>query len=63
MIHTENKSLKKLIEDTIYNKPEKHYFMKECDNKENKYMNQIGGYTYGEDTSSLHKREKRNFKN
>ena len=39
----DDENLKKLIEDTIYNKPEKHYFMKECDNKENKYMNQIGG--------------------
>ena len=38
-----DKDLNKLIYDNIYDKPEKHLFMEECDNKENKYMNQIGG--------------------
>lgn len=38
-----NENLKKLIYDNIYEKPEKHLFMEECDHKENKYMNQIGG--------------------
>lgn len=35
--------LNKLIYENIYDKPEKYLFLKECDNKENKYMNQIGG--------------------
>lgn len=35
--------LNKLIYENIYDKPEKHLFLKDCDNKENKYMNQIGG--------------------
>lgn len=38
-----NKELNKLIYLNIYDKPEKHLFMEDCDNKENKYMNQIGG--------------------
>ncbi len=38
-----DKDLNKLIYDNIYDKPEKHLFMEVCDNKENKYMNQIGG--------------------
>ena len=41
IINDEN--LDKVIYETIYNKPEKHFFMEKCDNKENKYMNQIGG--------------------
>lgn len=36
-------NLRELIKDNIYNKPEKHYFKEECDNKEDKFMNQIGG--------------------
>ena len=35
--------LNKLVYDNIYDKPEKHFFMEPCENKENKYMNQIGG--------------------
>jgi len=38
-----DKDLNKLIYDNIYDKPQKHLFMEECDNKDNKYMNQIGG--------------------
>ena len=38
-----DEELKKIIFDNIYDKPEKHHFMESCDNKENKYMNQIGG--------------------
>ena len=38
-----NKDLKELIYLNIYDKPQNHLFMKDCDNKENKYMNQIGG--------------------
>lgn len=38
-----DKDLNKLIYHNIYDKPEKHLFMKDCDNKENKQMNQIGG--------------------
>ena len=36
-------SLKDIIRYTIYDKPEKHLFKISCDNKETKYMNQIGG--------------------
>ena len=32
-----------IIKDTIYNKPEKHLFMKKSKDKELKFMNQIGG--------------------
>ena len=32
-----------LIKDNIYNKPEKHLFMKKSEDKELKFMNQIGG--------------------
>ena len=38
-----NKDLKELIYLNIYDKPQNHLFMKDCDDKENKYMNQIGG--------------------
>lgn len=38
-----DKELNQLIYETIYDKPEKHLFLEECENKENKYMNQIGG--------------------
>ena len=38
-----DKDLNKIIYDNIYDKPEKHLFMEECENKENKYMNQLGG--------------------
>ena len=38
-----NKDLKELINLNIYDKPQNHLFMKDCDDKENKYMNQIGG--------------------
>lgn len=38
-----DKDLKELIYLNIYDKPQNHLFMEECDNKENKYMNQIGG--------------------
>ena len=38
-----DKDLNTLIYNNIYDKPQKHLFMEECDNKENKYMNQIGG--------------------
>ena len=37
------KDLNKLIYDNIYDKPQNHLFMDKCENKENKYMNQIGG--------------------
>ena len=36
-----NKDLKELIYLNIYDKPQNHLFMKDCDDKENKYMNQI----------------------
>lgn len=32
-----------VIKDNIYNKPEKHLFMRKSENKELKFMNQIGG--------------------
>ena len=32
-----------IIYSNIYDKPQEHLFMEDCDNKENKYMNQIGG--------------------
>ncbi|WP_330566291.1 hypothetical protein [Romboutsia sp. Marseille-P6047] len=35
--------LRKIIQKTIFDKPEKHLFMDLCDDKENKYMNSIGG--------------------
>lgn len=38
-----DKDLKNLIYLNIYDKPQNHLFMEDCDNKENKYMNQIGG--------------------
>ena len=38
-----NEDLKELIYLNIYDKPQNHLFMKDCDDKENKYMNQIGG--------------------
>ena len=38
-----NKDLKELIYLNIYDKPQNHLFMKDCDDKENKYMNKIGG--------------------
>lgn len=38
-----NEELNALIYENIYDKPEKHLFLEICDNKENKYMNQIGG--------------------
>lgn len=38
-----DKELNELIYKNIYDKPEKHLFLEECDNKEIKYMNQIGG--------------------
>lgn len=38
-----SEELNKLIYSNIYDKPEKHLFLEECDNKEDKYMNQIGG--------------------
>ena len=38
-----DKNLNELIYLNIYDKPQKHLFMEECENKENKYMNQIGG--------------------
>lgn len=38
-----DKDLNELIYENIYDKPEKHLFLESCDNKENKYMNQIGG--------------------
>ena len=37
------KDLNELIYSNIYDKPQEHLFMEDCDNKENKYMNQIGG--------------------
>ncbi len=37
------KDLRNLIAETIYDKPEKHYFNEECSDKELKFMNQIGG--------------------
>ncbi len=39
----DEESLKEIIKDTIYDKPDKHLFKISCDNKESKYMNQIGG--------------------
>ena len=38
-----DKDLNELIYSNIYDKPQEHLFMEDCDNKENKYMNQIGG--------------------
>ena len=38
-----DKELTQLIEKTIYNKPEKHLFMKKDKNEEIRLMNQIGG--------------------
>ena len=38
-----NKDLKELSYLNIYDKPQNHLFMKDCDDKENKYMNQFGG--------------------
>lgn len=38
-----DEELKALIYENIYDKPKKHLFLESCDNKENKYMNQIGG--------------------
>ncbi|MDV4150600.1 GTP 3',8-cyclase MoaA [Clostridium sp. AL.422] len=35
--------ISKVIMDNIYNKPEKHLFMKKSEGKELKFMNQIGG--------------------
>ena len=39
----DDEQLNELIYKNIYDKPEKHLFLEDCDNKENKYMNQIGG--------------------
>lgn len=39
----DDEQLNELIYKNIYDKPEKHLFIEDCDNKENKYMNQIGG--------------------
>lgn len=38
-----DKEILKVIEDNIYNKPEKHLFLKKSEGKELKFMNQIGG--------------------
>lgn len=38
-----DEELKKVIEDTIYNKPEKHLFNKNKSHEEIRFMNQIGG--------------------
>ena len=38
-----DEELNKLIFDNIYDKPEKHLFLKKSDHKELKFMNQIGG--------------------
>ena len=35
--------LKKIIEKSIYNKPEKYLFKEESEDKEEKFMNEIGG--------------------
>lgn len=38
-----DEELKKVIEDTIYNKPEKHLFNQSKEHEEIRFMNQIGG--------------------
>lgn len=38
---TEN--LREIIQENIYDKPEKHLFLEKSEHKELKFMNQIGG--------------------
>ena len=38
-----DEELKKVIEDTIYDKPEKHLFNQNKSHEEIRFMNQIGG--------------------
>ena len=38
-----DENLREIIQENIYDKPEKHLFLEKSEHKELKFMNQIGG--------------------